>query len=388
MHDRRTFLSGLGSTLALGSLAGCLDSVPGIGGSGGASRSALTNYLPAAASGEDGSRRINVLYTDTSRLEAVVDSFADDVGNQLASVYDPGEIQLPFPASSVDATVQSSTVSVIALSGDDPGSKLADGDYTETETHRGATLYQGYDQTVAVDGTTLVVGADSAVRSALDANAGEADRLTAASQPYADLAGVVSGGALELFSGTEEPGRRGTTLTAFSWSFGEQNAELTLAIAFQDADSTDESTLSDMTSNTRGMADYEWSDPSTDGVVVSQTGSQPIEDFDLLQQGTPGEGGSGQQTQAAPQVNFSFDYAADGSTVEIVHEGGDHAQAANLTVTLDGEATATQWSQNYETVTAGDSLTVDVSGAPSDAMLQITWAANDRSYVIAKFQLP
>ncbi|WP_435363962.1 hypothetical protein [Haloarchaeobius sp. DYHT-AS-18] len=379
MHDRRTILSGLGSTLALGSLAGCLDSVPGMGGSGGASRSALTNYLPASAYGDDGSRRINVLYTDAPRLETMVDDLSADVGSQLASAYDPGEIHLPFPASSVDATVQASAISVVALSSGDADSKLAEGDYTESGSHRDATLYKGHEQIVAVDGKTLVVGTnDDDIRSALDASAGEAERLKAVSDPYTDLAEVVSGGSLELFSGSETPGDSGTTVTAFSWTFGEETAELTLAIAFADADSTDQSTLSDMTSMTRGMEDYEWGEPSTDGRVVSQVGTQPLADFDLLQEGTPGEGGSGTTTRSAPNAAFSFSCEAGSGEVTVTVEEGEPVHVEHLVPRVNGETRAI--AAPSETLEAGDSATVDVSDVTAETIqLELYWDYGDGS---------
>ncbi|MCT9096810.1 hypothetical protein [Haloarchaeobius sp. HME9146] len=376
MYDRRTVLSGLGSTLALGSLAGCLDSVPGMGDSGGASRSELTNYIPASAYGDDGSRRINVLYTDAPRLETMVDDLAADVGSQLASAYDPGEIHLPFPASSVDGTVQASTISVVALSSGDAGSKLADGDYTESGAHRGATLYKGRDQTVAVDGKTLVVGPDAAVRKALDASAGVAERLTAVSDPYADLAEVVSGGSLELFSGSETPGDNGTTVTAFSWTFGEETAELTLAIAFADADSTDQSTLSDMTSMTRGMEDYEWGEPSTDGRVVSQVGTQTLADFDLLQEGTPGEDSSETTMRSAPNAAFSFACEAGSGEVTVTVEEGEPVHVEHLVPRVDGETRSI--AATSETLEAGDSATVDVSDVTTETIqLELYWDYGD-----------
>lgn len=92
-----------------------------------------------------------------------------------------------------------------------------------------------------------------------------------------------------------------------------------------------------------------------------------------------GRRGLRQTPSRAPAVQFTIDTNPSAETVTITHEGGDHIDADNLLVRVDGTPTATQWADEYETVTAGTKLTVDVSDVPSGATLRVIWESNDGS---------
>lgn len=81
----------------------------------------------------------------------------------------------------------------------------------------------------------------------------------------------------------------------------------------------------------------------------------------------------------APAVQFTIDDDPSAETVTITHDGGDHVNADNLLVRVDDTPTAAQWDDEYETVTAGTDLTVDVSKAPSGATLRVIWESDDGS---------
>lgn len=87
----------------------------------------------------------------------------------------------------------------------------------------------------------------------------------------------------------------------------------------------------------------------------------------------------------APQVAFAFEYDADAETVTIAHEGGDTVQGENLTVEVAGVPSETQFSGE---VSAGDRVTVDVSGAQSGDPVRVVWSGEDSRVALALFRLP
>jgi hypothetical protein len=88
-----------------------------------------------------------------------------------------------------------------------------------------------------------------------------------------------------------------------------------------------------------------------------------------------------------PQVAFEFDHAESASEVTITHTAGDTVQGSNLQVLVDGDPASTQFSGE---VVAGDSITVDVSDAGSEAEIGIIWESPDgnASATLAMFRLP
>jgi FlaG/FlaF family flagellin (archaellin) len=81
--------------------------------------------------------------------------------------------------------------------------------------------------------------------------------------------------------------------------------------------------------------------------------------------------GGGASRARPPQIAFSFDYRSGGA-LTITHDGGDSVAADQLRIRGDGVNQA--WGASG-TVTAGDSVTVDVS---SDATINVIWFSEDR----------
>ncbi|WP_267639632.1 hypothetical protein [Haloarchaeobius amylolyticus] len=290
MVQRRTVLSGVGATLALGSLAGCLASIPGLGGdgAGGTPRETLAGYVPGS-DGDDGQPPLDLIYVDARRLEAVRDRFPGTVGQQIGALYDPATVGLPLERGDVDAVLTAHQLFVLGVDTDGLVRTLADGGLTDAGRYREVPLFDLDGQTVAADSGVIVLGTDARVRAALDANSGGAPSVADTSTAYDHLAGAAAG-TVDVFGGRTDDAGDGRLGTLYSWTFPADTARLTLAVAF--ADSTDPDALATATESAGGLAEYDWGDRTTDGPVVSQVGTQPIGDFDLLREGTPGESGS------------------------------------------------------------------------------------------------
>lgn len=95
-------------------------------------------------------------------------------------------------------------------------------------------------------------------------------------------------------------------------------------------------------------------------------------------------GSSGGPATRAPEVAFAFE-EGDG-TVTVTHEGGDHVEAARLTVLLDGEPAGAQFEG---TVQAGDSVTLDVEGTASGVAVSVVWSpeGSDDTVPLARYRL-
>ena len=91
-----------------------------------------------------------------------------------------------------------------------------------------------------------------------------------------------------------------------------------------------------------------------------------------------------ERRRSAPQVAFSFEYDRTAETVTIAHDGGDSVTGSNLQVLIDGSPVTAFEGE----VTAGDSTTVDVSGAASGARLRVVWEDDGVSATLAAFDLP
>jgi len=74
---------------------------------------------------------------------------------------------------------------------------------------------------------------------------------------------------------------------------------------------------------------------------------------------------------------FGFDYDEAAETVTIVHEGGASVEASRLTVEMDGEDGSIPFGENGETITAGSSVTVDVSGLARGNSVRVVWTGPD-----------
>ena len=87
----------------------------------------------------------------------------------------------------------------------------------------------------------------------------------------------------------------------------------------------------------------------------------------------------------APTADFDFDTDSDGA-VTITHSGGDSIDANELETS--GVSITDDWSDEHDTVSAGDSVTTD--DGQGDETVQVVWNADgaDSSQVLAEYDVP
>jgi flagellin-like protein len=81
--------------------------------------------------------------------------------------------------------------------------------------------------------------------------------------------------------------------------------------------------------------------------------------------------------QSAPQASFGFDY--DGDNVTVTHQTGDSIEADQLNttgVTWDTGSSGS-WTADYETVSAGDSITKKASSGFSGETIRVVWESQN-----------
>ncbi|WP_435178620.1 hypothetical protein [Halorussus sp. AFM4] len=93
----------------------------------------------------------------------------------------------------------------------------------------------------------------------------------------------------------------------------------------------------------------------------------------------------GVQQQSSPKAVFEFEF--DNDSVTVTHRGGDGIAGANLAVRVGGEPAAVAFP---EEVTAGDSVTVDLSGVAAGTSVRVVWTApeRDRAAVLGAATVP
>ena len=83
--------------------------------------------------------------------------------------------------------------------------------------------------------------------------------------------------------------------------------------------------------------------------------------------------------QSAPQASFGFDY--DGDNVTITHQSGDSVEGDQLNTTgVNWDETApgtTNWSAEYDTVSAGDSILKNATSGFSGETIRVVWSSQN-----------
>lgn len=93
----------------------------------------------------------------------------------------------------------------------------------------------------------------------------------------------------------------------------------------------------------------------------------------------------GERRPASPKAVFQFEFADE--SVTVTHHGGDSIAGGNLAVRVGGQPADAAFP---EEVTAGDSVTVDLSGIDADTSVTVVWTApeGDRSAVLGEATVP
>jgi hypothetical protein len=235
------------------------------------------------------------------------------------------------------------------------------------------------------------------------ARVGDADRY--ASNP--DLEEVLdAAGDVDLVGATTSSQQvvSSSVAYAYGWRF-DDGVDLVAPFAFDDADAADAEAVASL-GEWAGFAEYERTDVTTDGRVVTFTGELPVSEFDLLERDDGGETpGGGDRT---PQVAFEFevDRGEDGAwngdeeeRVVLTHTGGDTIDLDAVVVEYDGTAVGehdgiASTEPEGETWVAGGQWTLRATDGrtvfESGATVRVVWTNDDgdQSAVLAEATLP
>ncbi|WP_257297649.1 hypothetical protein [Haloarchaeobius sp. FL176] len=299
----------------------------------------------------------------------------------------------------VQIATAATVIAETSMGNDELGTALTDAGLSEFRTEGDATLYEGElngNPTAAAVVEGVVVqsfgsNATTTVETVLGARSGEVGRLVDNSTAVSQVFGAIGDDELTVLteraedSPSGDPSLDGATALGYGWEFGSDSAGLTLAVTFGSVDQVgDPSAVASYFGEQDGLSDYENIQSSADGNLVLVTGSIATNEFDLLAAGTPGESGGGGTT--APQVQFAFEFTSD--TMTVTHEAGDTIQASNLTLIVGNGQASTQFVDEYEEVTAGDSIPVDISNTDSGSQVALVWSDGQTNSILAQTQVP
>lgn len=230
-----------------------------------------------------------------------------------------------------------------------------------------------------------------AVSAVVGARHGERTRYHEVSDDIATLTKELGAPAVAMGYGTsripetdaEDGDFAGAVGRGKGWDVGEETTRLNFAVPFASATEAAPGRVEEWARGQPEFRDYDRLDVREDGRVVSLRGRIATGRMDLLSPNDPDE----TPTPSVPQVSLDFDHDQQLEVVEIVHAAGDPLDTAELAVLIDGEPTATQFDDEYEEVTAGAAITVDVSAAPSGVTIAVVWEGGDRSSVLGRYEL-
>lgn len=339
---------------------------------------------------------------DMSAVREQRDAFYEGVYDRIGRTLLGPRLAGIVPAESRERVVQIATaVTVIvetSMGNDELGTALTDAGLSEAEGVGDAAVYEGdldgtASTTAVVDGVLVQSfgsNARSSVEAVLGARSGETARLLPNDGEVRTLAEGIGESDLLVVSERGEdtpsgdPSLDGATALGYGWRFGAETTDFTLGVTYAEGEVGDASAVTSYFSEQSGVSDYGNLQGSVSGRTVLVTGDIPTDEFDLLSDGTPGQssGGSGE----VPQVQFAFEF--DAGTMTVTHEGGDVVQASNLSLVVGNGPAGTQFDDEYDQVSAGDSISVDVSNADSGAQVALIWSDGSSSGILAQTQVP
>lgn len=362
----------------------------------------LDRWIPASDAFETEVRAASYYEADLSAVAEHEGDFYSGTYDRVARSMLGGELAELVPAESREHVVQIVPAFTIILRTSMTDGELAtavtDAGLSESNTVGDATIYEGSmnstPSTVAVVGGVVVQAfgssSTSVVETVLAARAGEADRVLAANDEVRAIDDAVGDSELLVVAERPEdntandPSLEGSTALAYGWQFGSETSSITIAVTYNEGETAEPSALASYLTEQDAFSDYSNVQHSAEGRILFVTGDIATNEFDLLSAGTPGETDDG--GQPVPQVNFAFEFEAE--TMRITHEGGDNITASALTVFVGESPAGAQFADEYDEVSAGDRLSVDISGVESGTLVYVTWEADGSSYVLAEAQVP
>lgn len=250
--------------------------------------------------------------------------------------------------------------------------------YGAAGTHRGFDLYDRSDvpRAVAVgdEGFVFATGeaALSDARAVVDARTGASRRYHETSETFGLLSSATGGYPWSWFHETDD--EDDMLASASSFAFDDDAVYYVWTRVYREGETPSRSAIQrELEENDRALRSEDV-DVEVDGRVATiefrHTHDRFVED--------------NREAAPPPHVTWGLDHDRDARTVTFHHEAGDPVPAAELFVDYapvvhdeDEPTIATQFTDEYDTVSPGDSLTVDVSDWPDhehlDAELRVVW---------------
>jgi hypothetical protein len=321
-----------------------------------------------------------------------------------------------FDTEAVAAELEASEL--YAAAGEYGGFRLFEGPPEDDSVSSGVGV--GSEAVLGGGAVEYDLSATAVVESAIDADAGDADRYYGAGDTVAALmdrhgdattamgAADPEGAYAALLGSTQDVGEYEAVLSAArglgrSTTLGEDTTDTSVSMQFEGEGEEfveDVRAAVDEAQTQRGQETgpfTEW-DVSADGdaVVVSSSadtgaalGSPEGLAFVAPETAVVGAfvlniGGSESQ-EAAPQAIFDYERRSDGRVV-VTHSGGDSIERLAVVYVVDGERYADSWAPEGG-ITAGTSVTT--SQAPDGgSTLRVVWESEGQSSVLGEYTVP
>lgn len=357
----------------------------------------LRDWMPAMDAFAAEMRAASFYEADMAAIGEQRDSFSTEMFERIGrTLLGPSLVGVVSPEQRrqvVQITPARTVLLETAMSDDELVTALTDAGFSETGSQGEATLLEGETNGVSttaavVDGVIVQSFGDSAkVETVLGARAGTTDRLLANNSEVRTV--VESIGDAEMLivferrsgGSNDEPALEGSTAAGYGWQFGADTTDLTLGVTYTDGEMADPSTVADYFTGRPGVTDYDNFENAVTGRTVLITGDIATAEFDLLQSSE-----SGGESTPQPQVQWAFEF--ESGTMTITHEAGDTVSASALMLAVGDSAADTQFGDQYDEVTAGDSIDVDVSDVQSGTTVRLIWSADESSATLARTQVP
>jgi flagellin-like protein len=97
--------------------------------------------------------------------------------------------------------------------------------------------------------------------------------------------------------------------------------------------------------------------------------------------------GLGGNVSSAPQAQISFDYQSSSPQITVTHDGGDSLDESNFDVQVNGNSDSVSSWASGDSVTAGDSFTVDDGSGSANVALS-SWSPAEGHEVQIIWQSP
>ncbi|MFD1645790.1 hypothetical protein [Haloarchaeobius litoreus] len=284
-----------------------------------------------------------------------------------------------------------------SMSAGELATAVTDAGLSETGTQGDATIFEGAvnstQSTVAVVEGVVVQSfgsnAQNAVETVLAARSGETARLLSNNGEVRTTVDAIGESELLVVAerpedaSSNDPSLDGAIALGYGWQFDADTSNITIGVTYTEGETAEPSALASYLTEQDAFSDYGNVGSSVEGRTVFVTGDIATNQFDLLSAGTPGESSSATD---APQVQIAFEF--EDGTMTVSHDGGDSITASNLSLVVGDSPAGSQFADQYEEVTAGDSVSVDVSNVESGTNVLVLWSDGRNSQMLAQAQVP